>query len=126
MSYERIENDKETALTRVGRHIAKNAVRRALSGEDDFPLSWLSEVQPLEAANTTTRVALLALHEQDVHAECYVMQGDLGNGIQDLGRPRIRVIERHGNPTNALQQELPFSSARYAVLDTCENDVGNV
>ena len=87
----------------TGRHI----VSRALMPRDDFALPVVSGILPRERQKQAAFIAIKALGGLGVDAMAYERLDDIGNGLQVLGRPRILVTARDGEPTGATAKQPP-------------------
>ena len=87
----------------TGRHI----VSRALMPRNDYAFPLVSGILGREQQKDAARIALGALGRLGVDAMAYERLDDIGNGLQVLGRPRILVTARDGEPTGATAKQPP-------------------
>ena len=95
------------------------ARQKAARGVNDYPLSMWIGVFSRERQAATYNNILQELGANGVAADAYLVQDDIGNGMQDLGRPRIFIRERANEPTDAARQSIVNRGiGRYAILSS--------
>lgn len=108
-------------LTKIGKIVIKKAVAAAVEkGEDDFFVSPVFWLQDYENSSRTLEEIPRALMLHGVMSDCYVEQADIGNGLQDLSRPRVHIHERDGQHTDAPRRKRTLGHSCIAILSTCE------
>lgn len=80
-------------------YVIDRAERKARRGVDHFGLTAVALFLGADRLNTISTKVASRLGEAGISAHIYVTQGDIGNGIQDIGLPKVRVTARDGKPT---------------------------
>lgn len=91
---------------RITEYVRSGAVNQAIAN-DKFNLSPLQLLQSGEWRTRSLVEVGASLAQLSCRGVICIARGDMGSGLQDLGTPRVIIVERNGELTGATMPEHP-------------------